>query len=59
MKNQKKLIHSQEQKNLYPKSKLTEMLEIAHEDFDATIIITLKEVGGNMLTMNEKIGNLS
>ena len=34
------------------------MLEIAHEHFDAAIIIILKEVRGNMLTMNEKIGNL-
>lgn len=41
-----------------PNSKMTKILELAHEDFDVVIIILLKEIIGNMLTMNEKMRNL-
>lgn len=33
---------------------MTEMLELVHKDFDAVIIIILKEIRDNVLTMNEK-----
>lgn len=33
---------------------MAEMLELAPKDFDAAIIIILKEIRDNVLTMNEK-----
>lgn len=48
-----------ERQSMEPNSKMTDRWEYAHKDFDAAIIIILKETSGNMLTMNEKIGNLS
>lgn len=36
---------------------MAEMLELAPKDFDAAIIIILKEIRDNVLTMNEKKKN--
>lgn len=61
-KNQKKSNPFSKEKNLYPNSKMAEMLELAPKDFDAAIIIILKEIRDNVLTMNEKkkkTGNFS
>lgn len=40
-------------------SKMTHMLRLADKNFKAAIIIMLKDIRKNIVTINEHIGNLS